>query len=125
MKFKKTYLFLTPFLIPVTSLAAGITDFIDAGYSIINSILIPLAFLIALLYFFWGVAQYIRSGAGDEKGAAEGRKVMIWGIVGLFIAASIWGIITFIRKELGIPDIQNVERPIFEDNSTNFIPLVD
>jgi hypothetical protein len=85
----------------------GIKDIIDAAFGIITDVLIPLAFALCLFYFFWGVAKYIRTGAGSEKAAEEGRRVMIWGIVGLFVAFSIWGIITFMKKELTIPSVNN------------------
>jgi hypothetical protein len=85
-------------------------DLINAAYGIITGTLIPLAFALCLLYFFWGVAKYIRTGAGGEKAAEEGKRVMIWGIVGLFVAFSIWGIIKFIQNELSIPPIQTVNK---------------
>ena len=90
----------------------GIIGIIDAASGIVTGILTPLAFALCLLYFFWGGAQYIRSGAGGDKATEEGRKVMVWGIVGMFVAFSIWGIITFIQTELGIPAIQNIEKQI-------------
>lgn len=96
-----------------------IIDIINSAMGIINNILIPLAFALCLFYFFWGVAKYIRSGAGGEKAAEEGKQVMVWGIVGLFIATSIWGIITFIRTELGVPDIQNVSKDSAFSTDTN------
>lgn len=85
----------------------GIMGIIKAAQGIITGILIPLAFALALFYFFWGVAKYIRSDAGGEKAAEEGKRVMVWGIVALFIATSIWGIVSFIKKELTIPDVGN------------------
>jgi hypothetical protein len=88
----------------------GIIGIIDAASGIITKVLIPLAFALCLLYFFWGVAKYIRMGAGSDKAAEEGKRVMIWGIVGLFVAFSIWGIITFIQDELGIPPIEKVNK---------------
>jgi hypothetical protein len=54
------------------------------------------------------VAKYIRSGAGGEKSAEEGKSIMVWGVVGLFVAFSIWGIIRFIQSELKLPPVQNV-----------------
>lgn len=67
------------------------------GSRIITSIVIPLVFALALLYFFWGVAKYIRSeGTGKE----EGKNIMIWGIIGLFVMSSVWGLVAFIRGEL-------------------------
>lgn len=90
----------------------NITDLIDAAFGIVNTILIPLSLGLCVLYFFWGVAKYVRAGAESEEAAKEGRRVMLWGIVGLFVVFSIWGIVTFIRTELGIPDIEKVEKPI-------------
>ena len=93
-------------IIPNITFAVGIIDIIDAAFGLVNSVLIPLAFAVCLLYFFWGVAKYIRTGAGSDKAAEEGKRVMIWGIVGLFVAFSVWGIISFIQSELSIPPVQ-------------------
>lgn len=101
---KTFFLFLIPILADAQNTKAQ--DIINAGYNVIVQVLIPIAFALCLLYFFWGVAKYIRS-AGSEKD--EGKRVMILGIFALFIASSIWGIVYFIRTELGILDIQQVD----------------
>ena len=80
----------------------GLGQLIDAASGVMTGKLIPLAFALCLLYFFWGVAKYIKS---EGEGKGEGRGIMIWGIVALFIAFSIWGIIAFIRSELGLTNI--------------------
>ena len=98
-------------IVPLFASAAGVTDIIDAAFGIVKNILIPLAFALCMLYFFWGVAKYIRTGAGGEKAAEEGKQVMVWGLVGLFVAFSIWGIISFIQVELDIPPIENIDKP--------------
>ena len=49
----------------------------------------------ALLAFFWGLAKYIFH-SNDEEKKAEGKNIMIWGIVALFVMASVWGIVKFI-----------------------------
>lgn len=113
-KTKKLFPFITALLIAVPKLvfADGVADIIDAAYGIINGILIPLAFSLCLLYFFWGVAKYIKTGAQSEEAAKEGKNIMVWGIVGLFVAVSIWGIIAFIKSELGIPDKSSITNSI-------------
>jgi hypothetical protein len=98
---------LTLFLIPFIAFAAGLTDLIDSAFYLITSILTPLAFALCVLYFFWGVVKYIRTGAGSEQAAEEGKRIMVWGIVGLFVVFSIWGIISFIKGELGLPNVEN------------------
>lgn len=93
-------------VVPNVVFAAGITGLIDAAFGIITNTLIPLAFALCLFYFFWGVVKYMKTGAGSDKAAEEGRHIMIWGVVGLFVAFSVWGIITFMQSELGIPDVK-------------------
>ena len=83
--------------------AAGITDLIDSAFDIVRNILVPLAFALCLFYFFWGVAKYIKTGAVSDKAAEEGKRIMVWGIIGLFVASCIWAIIAFMQSELGIP----------------------
>lgn len=92
----------------------GLKNLIDSAYDIVRDTLIPIAFFLCLLYFFWGLAKYVGIKAGSETAAEEGKRMMIWGVVALFIVTSIWGIITFIRGELNIPNIQNapIDRPL-------------
>ncbi len=52
--------------------------------------------LVAVFYFIWGVAKYVFS-AGDETKVEEGKKIMIWGIVGLFAISSVWGLVFIIQ----------------------------
>lgn len=80
-------------------------DLIDAGFNLVTQVLTPLAFALCLLYFFWGVAKYIREGAASEKAAEEGRRIMLYSIIGLSVAFSVWGIVIFIRNEFGLTNI--------------------
>jgi len=82
---------------------------IKASYALVTDLLIPIAFALCLLYFFWGVAKYIKS---EGSGKAEGRQIMIWGVVALFVASSIWGIIVFIRNEVGLKNVPVEIKPI-------------
>lgn len=100
---------ITLFAFPFVVSAAGITDLIKAAFGIVTNTLIPLAFALCLFYFFWGVAQYIRTGAAGKEPAQEAKKVMLWGIVGIFVVFSVWGIIKFIQSEIGIPGIGNIK----------------
>lgn len=62
--------------------------------------LIYLLFAVALIYFLWGVFKFV-AGQNNEEGQEEGKQHMIWGIVGLFIMVSVWGILNFIQSTLG------------------------
>lgn len=69
--------------------------FTDIGLAIV-----PLLAAIAFLVFVWGVAKFIRA-AGNEKALADSKNLLIWGVIGLFVLVSIWGIIAFLQSEFG------------------------
>ena len=85
--------------------------FFDSAKDIVTNILTPLVFTLALLFFFWGVAKYIWS-AGDAK--EEGKKIMVWGVIALFVMSSIWGIIRLLGGDLGIENNSSMPVPKFE-----------
>lgn len=68
----------------------------DLVQNIQNQILNPLIsllFVLATVVFLWGVIQYVIGSQGQEKTLEQGKKVMVWGIIGMFIMASAWGIV--------------------------------
>jgi Type IV secretion system pilin len=79
-------------------------DWFDTAIATISStinILIPLLLGIALLYFVWGVVQFV-AAAGDEGARSEGKSKMIWGIVGLFVIVSVWGFVNFLGEVIDL-----------------------
>ena len=50
---------------------------------------IPIVVSLILLAFLWGLARFI-SNAGGGKEQEEAKGVMLWGIIGIFIMASVW-----------------------------------
>jgi len=63
--------------------------------------IILLLFVLSLALFFWGLADFIRNG-DNEEAKKKGREHMIWGIVGIFIMVSAWGIILIVLNTFGI-----------------------
>ncbi len=53
---------------------------------------IALLFTLVTVYFIWGIVEYVRA-AGDEKAIAQGKKHMIWGIIGMAIMAGAWPLV--------------------------------
>jgi hypothetical protein len=70
-------------------------DFVFSIYGFVNFAIATLVAL-ALLYFFWGIAMFILH-ADNEEARNTGRMRMIWGIVGLFVIVSIWGILAVVN----------------------------
>ncbi len=77
----------------------NLTDIIKM-FTDIGLRLIPLFGAIAFFMFLWGVARFIRA-AGNEKELKESKNLLIWGLVGMFILMTIWGIVSFLRSEFG------------------------
>jgi hypothetical protein len=62
--------------------------------------LIALMFAVALMYFFYGIAVYIWN-PDNEDAREKGRVGMLWGIVGMFVMVSVFGIMWFIIRSIG------------------------
>lgn len=90
---KKLLFFLSPvaFLLPRIAYAAPGTfaELVNLLIGLIN----PAASIlgsIAVCIFLWGIVKYIWS-AGDE-GHEQGRTLILWGLVGLFVMVGVWGL---------------------------------
>lgn len=68
---------------------------------VIGSAIIPLLFTFAFLYFLWGMVQYIRN-ADNEKKREESKKFIYYGILGLTVMVSIWGIVRIVTSTFGL-----------------------
>lgn len=79
------------------SLNEFLAKFADA---IVNP-LIVLMFAVALVYFLWGVFNYIK-GAGSETDRETGGKHILWGVIGMFIMISVWGILRVALNTFGL-----------------------
>ncbi len=64
-------------------------------------LLVPLVASLALLAFFWGLAKFVYNVSGDEKAVADGKNLMKWGLVALFVMVAVWGILRFFYGEIG------------------------
>ena len=68
---------------------------------VIARTLVPILMVIAMLAFFWGLIRYIWGSQG-EASKVDGKKIMIAGLVSLFIMACVWGIVILAANSLGV-----------------------
>jgi hypothetical protein len=54
---------------------------------------IPLIFSMAVIVVLWGIAQSL---SGSEEKRTEGKLIIVWGVIGLFVMVSIWGIVNIL-----------------------------
>lgn len=82
---------------------------------IINPIII-LLFGVAMIYFLFGVLEYLWKSKSDPAAIKAGAKHMGWGLFGMFIMVSVFGFLQLIINTLPI-DSETV------DNVKMIVPL--
>ena len=114
---RKVLLGSTVFLTPAMALAAGGLETVLNTLARLINTATPIVFALALLAFFWGLAVYIFNSGNDEK-KAEGKNIMIWGIIALFVMVSVFGIIRILQQTLGVDGSQNINIPRVQVSGT-------
>ncbi len=78
-----------------------ITSFLKNIDKVILNPLIFLLFAVATLYFVYGVVKYLSMDPSDSK-RKEAMDSIIWGMVGMLIMFSVYGLISFVLATFGI-----------------------
>lgn len=87
---------------PITN--TNIADFLNFFTCLISKSVIPLLIALAVIVFIWGVLKFIMN-AEDSTKREEGRNFIIWGLVGLFVMVSIWGIVNILNSTFGVSNV--------------------
>lgn len=69
--------------------------------------IVPLLVGLAVVMFIYGVLILMFSEGGEKK--EEGKQYMLWGIIGIFVMVSVWGLVTVLTNTF---DLDNEVRPI-------------
>ena len=91
--------FAAPFIASAQNTAGNLQGLVGLVGTIVN-MLVPIVSTLVVVFFFWGLAMYVLA-AGDEDKAKEGKSIMIWGVLALFVMTTIWGIIGFMQTTIG------------------------
>ncbi|MFT5360216.1 MAG: hypothetical protein ACI88L_000703 [Candidatus Paceibacteria bacterium] len=78
----------------------GLVSILDSNIAPLLNAIIPILITVGVIYFIWGIVQYVI--ADDEKAKEAGKNRMLWGLIGLFVIVTFWGLITVIGNTLGI-----------------------
>ena len=68
---------------------------------LINVVIVPVIFALAFLVFIYGVVKYFFVHGGDEVKRGEGRQFILWGIIGIVVLLSVWGLVNLLLSTLG------------------------
>jgi hypothetical protein len=76
--------------------------------------LIPILIVAGIVFFVWGVVQYVI--ANDEEAKKKGKNRMIYGIIGLVVIVAMWGLVGIILKTFGLSGTATVTIPTLPIN---------
>ena len=82
-------------------LAFAITTVASDAFSLIKilqnvvDVAIPFIIGLAVLVLLYGLFQFIMN-ASDEEARANAKQLIIWGIIGIFVMVSIWGLVSIL-----------------------------
>ncbi len=85
---------------PFLAMAETIKGIITKITGVID-VIIPLLITFAVLMLMWGIVQFI-TAAGDEEKRKKGKELIIYGIIGLFVMVSIWGLVGVLTGTFGL-----------------------
>ena len=88
-------------LLPRFAFAQNLTfsSLVDSLVGLINTI-VPVLIGLSLLAVIFGVLKMmIRADNKEER--KKGKDRIIYGIIGLFVIVSVWGLVNFVRETLG------------------------
>ena len=86
-------------LVPFLAVAQGLEDIGVTILRILNIVLL-IALALAFLFFVFGVIKYMTGKEAEDK--AKARSQMIYGIIGLFVIFSAWGLVRILQRTFGI-----------------------
>lgn len=75
---------------------------IDNVTRVIINPLIALLFAAGLLLFAWGIIEFLigSSASGDAGKKEDGKRHMLWGIIGMFVMAAAYTLLAFIASNV-------------------------
>ena len=86
------------------TLSGGTTfaNYVAGIIGLFDTVVVPVLFALAFLTFIWGVVKYFFLDGGDEVKREEGKKFVLWGLLGLVVLFSVWGFVNLLLSTLGI-----------------------
>lgn len=91
----------------------NISNLLSQFQQILNSI-VPVLVALGVVYFVWGVVQYVIADGEEAKTKGKGR--MIYGVIGFAVIVGLWGLVnivvkTFFPNSISAPTLVPVTGP--------------
>ena len=96
-------LLFSPFIVFAQGTGRTFSEFVTGSIvPFANQVIVPIIGALAFLAFIWGIFRYFFRDAADATSRAEGRMFAIWGIIGLVVIFSLWGLVNIFLTTFGI-----------------------
>ncbi len=76
--------------------------FVQHILSLINQVVVPLIFALAFLTFVWGIFNYFFLGSDDASKQEKARSFILYGLLGMVILFSVWGLVSILLNTFGL-----------------------
>ena len=105
---------------PLSLLAAPIENInqVASRATQIGDLAIKLAISLAVVWIVISVVRFLIIGAANEEKRTAAKQSIIWGVVGLFVILSIWGIVFILTQSFSTRN----RTPIEEINKIGTLP---
>ncbi|HCY17789.1 MAG: hypothetical protein UR62_C0005G0021 [Candidatus Nomurabacteria bacterium GW2011_GWF2_35_12] len=91
------------------SVELGTVQSIICKFGNILDTLIPVLIVLGVVYFVWGVVQYVISS--EEEAKQKGKMRMIYGIIGLVVIVAMWGLVGIVKRTFDLDQPTNISIP--------------
>lgn len=85
------------------------TQLLDRIKEFVIDPILMVIFSLGLLLFLWGIVEFLLA-VKDGKPSDEGKRHMVWGLIGMLIMVSVYGIINLVVNSLDLRDATDVGR---------------
>jgi hypothetical protein len=83
----------------------GTLDYVICRVGVLLNSVVPILIALGVVYFVWGVVSYVIGE--DEEAKSKGRDKMIYGLIGIVVIVSLWGLVGILRNSFNLQNSGN------------------
>jgi bacteriorhodopsin len=87
-------------LAPVIAFAQAITDVntLTSKLTNLGNTFIQILIAFAVIWIIYNIVRYLIMGGEDDEKRKKAGQAILWGVVGLFVILSIWGLVRILTN---------------------------
>lgn len=80
--------------------AAGDLGYVICRIGQLLNTIVPILITLGVVYFIYGVVTYVIGQ--DEEAKKRGKNAMIYGLIGIVVIVSIWGLVSILKNTFNL-----------------------